>query len=123
MPIHLSLAHELDAAWIIALWKAIHGGDPSPIEADVRAAELISELSDHLSRTVGHGIAPLSLQTFEARLQALGMPLSRHAGEAPQALRANHEPSGEPHEPPPYCFTFGGHTYCIHFLRRVFSVQ
>src|ERR1039457_206028 len=24
------LAHEPDAAWIIALWKAIHGGDPAP---------------------------------------------------------------------------------------------
>jgi len=24
------LARELDAAWIIALWKAIHGGDGGP---------------------------------------------------------------------------------------------
>ena len=28
----LVLAHEPDAAWIIALWKAIHTGDPAPEE-------------------------------------------------------------------------------------------
>jgi len=39
------LAHELDAAWIIALWKAIHGGDPSP---EAVAAEAIAALAQYL---------------------------------------------------------------------------
>src|SRR5271165_6834173 len=46
MPIpEVYLAHELDAAWIIALWKAIHGGDPSP---EAVAAEAIAALAQYL---------------------------------------------------------------------------
>ena len=39
------LAHELDAAWIIALWKAIHGGDPS---SEAVAAEVIAAMAQYL---------------------------------------------------------------------------
>lgn len=40
------LARELDAAWIIALWKAVHGGDPSP---ETVATEAIAALAQYLS--------------------------------------------------------------------------
>ena len=42
-------AHELDAAWIIALWKAIHGGDPAPEAVAVAPIidRLILALSHH----------------------------------------------------------------------------
>jgi hypothetical protein len=39
-PIHL--AHELDAAWILAIWKAIHGSDLSPVQI---ATEAIAALA------------------------------------------------------------------------------
>jgi hypothetical protein len=46
-----------DAAWIITLWRAIHGGDPTP--ADV-AAEVIANLSKYLPEREGSfGIQPL----------------------------------------------------------------
>ena len=39
------LASGLDIAWIMALWKALHGGDPSP---ETVAAEVIAALSRYL---------------------------------------------------------------------------
>ena len=35
----------LDVAWIIELWRAVHGGDPSP---EAVAAELIAAMSQYL---------------------------------------------------------------------------
>jgi HPt (histidine-containing phosphotransfer) domain-containing protein len=46
---NIVLAHERDAAWIIALWKAIHGGDPAP---EIVAAQAIASLAQYL-----HGAA------------------------------------------------------------------
>lgn len=40
------LAHELDAAWIIALWKAIHGGDGGPEQV---AAQAIAALAQYVA--------------------------------------------------------------------------
>jgi hypothetical protein len=46
MPIRdARLTHGLDIAWIIVLWKALHGGDPSP---ETVAAEVIAALSEYL---------------------------------------------------------------------------
>ena len=123
MPMKLTLAHELDAAWIIALWKAIHGGDPSPIEADARAVELVAELANHLGRTIGHGAAPLTLHAFEARLRVLGLHMDRHEATGAQAQVAGLGQPPEVRERPPYCFTFGGQTYCIRFPRHAFIVE
>jgi hypothetical protein len=38
-------ARQLDAAWLISVWKAIHGGDPDP---EAVAAELIAALAQYL---------------------------------------------------------------------------
>jgi hypothetical protein len=49
MPIpDVALTYELDAAWIIALWLAIHGGHPAP---EIAAAEAIAALAPYLSGT------------------------------------------------------------------------
>ncbi len=120
MPTKLTLAHELDAAWIIALWKAIHGGDPTPIEVDARAAELISELANHLGHTIGHGAAPLTLHAFEARIQALGLQMDHHEGSGERAGLVR---PAEGWERPPYCFTFEGQTICVYFPRHVFTLE
>ena len=47
--VNLVLAHELDPAWLIALWLAVHGGDPVPqtIEQFV-VLNALSSLSDTL---------------------------------------------------------------------------
>ncbi|HEY6337286.1 MAG TPA: hypothetical protein VIW68_02220 [Candidatus Sulfotelmatobacter sp.] len=52
------LAHGLDIAWIISLWKGLHGGDPSP---EAIATEVIAALSQYLDRSPG----PCGLNTFE----------------------------------------------------------
>jgi len=119
----LTLAHELDAAWIIALWKAIHGGDPAPgeIQVDARSAELVGELVDHLGQTVGRGAQPLTQATFGARLGQLGIQMQRHAAAGAPAQAALSDPVAI--EPPPYCFVFQGTSYCVHFPRRVHALQ
>jgi hypothetical protein len=46
MPLPVAaLAYDLDAAWIIALWLAIHGGHPAP---EAAAAEAIAALAPYL---------------------------------------------------------------------------
>jgi hypothetical protein len=40
-----ALAFDLDAAWIIALWLAIHGGHPAP---EAAAAQAIADLAPYL---------------------------------------------------------------------------
>ena len=68
-----TLAHAQDPAWLIALWLAIHGGDPAPIEgvvsqeiqegAALRAIAALSEALDQTSRdAVKHAIAPAQKQ-------------------------------------------------------------
>jgi hypothetical protein len=38
-------AREMDAAWLIAVWKAIHGGNP---DSEAVAAEMIAALAQYL---------------------------------------------------------------------------
>lgn len=52
------LAQGLDIAWIISLWKELHGGDSSP---EAIAADVIAALSQYLDRSPG----PCGLNTFE----------------------------------------------------------
>jgi len=118
MAMRLRLAHELDAAWIIALWKAIHGGDPGPIEADVRSVELVTELTNHLGRTIGHGAQPLTLERFESRLGELGIHMDREA-EEPRLEQG----ASQSVERRPYCFVFSGVRYCIYFPKVLFDVD
>jgi hypothetical protein len=63
------LARELDAAWIIALWKAVHGGDPSP---ETVAAEAIAALAQYLGRASD----PLSFPKMEKELAYLGIQVT-----------------------------------------------
>lgn len=39
-----------DVAWIIELWRAVHGGDPSP---EAVAAEVIAAMSQYLECSPG----------------------------------------------------------------------
>ena len=41
-------ARQVDAAWLISVWTAIHGGNPDP---DAVAAELIAALAQYLQHS------------------------------------------------------------------------
>jgi nucleotide-binding universal stress UspA family protein len=105
------LAHELDAAWIIALWKAIHGGDPSPEKI---AAQAIAALSQYIAAPAQ---TAFSFHEMKAQFAKLGVQVTERAEE--EAERAGAKPllttpaEGEPefriHQ---YCFKFKGETFC-----------
>ena len=81
-------ARELDAAWILAIWKAIHGGDPSPEQI---AMEAIAALSDTLT---SHGEGTVSESSFaelQTRLKEIGVELqqqTRTGGEGAPSTEA-----------------------------------
>jgi hypothetical protein len=82
------LAHELDAAWIIALWKAIHGGDPSPEQVAVQA---IAALSTRLAAPREHIATP---QMLETSLKRVGIVFKHDPGGPPDARNCFKMPGG-----------------------------
>ena len=93
------LAHEPDAAWIIALWKAIHGGDPAP---EAVAAGVIASMAPYL-RSFGE---TFTAQQLEAGFETLGVKVTQPQVEAL-------EEHGQQFRPRQYCFKFQGKTICI----------
>jgi hypothetical protein len=93
------LAHELDAAWIIALWKFLHGGDPGPEEV---AGEVIAAMSLYLKRAENS----LTQQHLTKQLASLGAEVIE-----PEVLEEKVETG--PRRPRQYCFKFKGETICI----------
>jgi hypothetical protein len=100
MPQHnLQLAHELDAAWIIALWKAIHGGDPSP---QVVASQAIAALAPYLNTSED----TLTFSQLEKQFKTLGADIMERDAEAPAMTDALF-PVRQ------YFFNFKDETYCV----------
>ena len=100
----LTLTHELDAAWIIALWKAIHGGDPAP---ELVAAQAIAVLAPYAARTE----SSLTFAQLQKQLGAANIELTKHGNETSvntEAVRELRRPIA--HQ---YCFKFKGETICI----------
>jgi hypothetical protein len=95
----LQLAHELDAAWIIALWKAIHGGDPAP---EAVAAQAIGALAPYLKAAED----TLTFSQLETQFKSLGADVTEKNGD----VRANTEALARIRQ---YCFKFKGNTYCV----------
>lgn len=83
-----TLAHELDAAWIIALWKAIHGGDPSPEQVAIQA---IAALSTRLAAPREH---ITTLQTIQTGLKHLGVDFKHDPNAPPDARNCFGFPGG-----------------------------
>ncbi|HTS09387.1 MAG TPA: hypothetical protein VMP68_27735 [Candidatus Eisenbacteria bacterium] len=105
------LAHELDAAWIIALWKAIHGGDPAP---EAIAAQAIAALAQYVN-----GITQLTFTLEELKVQfaKLGVVVTEREREAsasdkPQLLMAQEGDDRHEFRVHQYCFKFEGSTIC-----------
>jgi hypothetical protein len=113
MPIpEVVLAHELDAAWIMALWKAIHGGDPSP---EAVAAEAIAALAPYLSGAE----YSFSFAQLEKQFANLGIKVTEHSEEAARSggakaktSAAKTTPEPEPYRIRQYCFQVGGQIIC-----------
>jgi len=105
------IAHELDAAWIIALWLAIHGGDPAP---EVIAAQAIAALAQYLNGTRHEAF---TFEQLKAQFGRLGVVVTEREQEiesskGPQLqLREDRDDREYPvHQ---YGFKFEGSTICI----------
>jgi hypothetical protein len=104
------LAHELDAAWIIALWLAIHGGAAMP---EVVAARAIAALAQHVNEP-GH--QAFAFEELQRQFGKLGVTVTERAKhEAPSAKpRLQIMDDGEAREfcIHQFCFKFEGSTTC-----------
>jgi hypothetical protein len=122
------VSFEVDAAWIIALWLAIHDGDP-PLEGVVAhdlqqgaaliAMSALSEALDAPARNaVQQVLAPIqkqfSVKTVDAnvaaeRLQAMRIRVTEDAGGHARAATV----TAEVPRPRPYCIRFQGQIICV----------
>lgn len=130
----MRLAHERDAAWLIALWLAIHGGDPAPKEGEVVSSRLqeaaalnaiaaLAEGLDEVTRqAVVYALAPKKGQmemhavrpeAATKRLAALGIHITEQNVEQPHHTHAVVEADGPNRTPRFYCIRFRGQTYCV----------
>ncbi len=78
MNYQMNLEHELDISWILALWFAIHGGDPGPesgvLEVNEETYRLAHGLVENLLATYApYGVHALSNTELEARLVKVGV--------------------------------------------------
>lgn len=81
----LTAEHERDLEWIIALWKAIHGGDPAPdgiseVTVDPATAMLGELFLASLAETTK--TAPLSEAALEDALRGVGL-ITKAGGACP----------------------------------------
>lgn len=97
-------AHELDTAWIIAFWLAVHGGDPSP---EIVAARAVSALTQYVNGTVHHA---LIFESLKAQFGRLGVTVTERTKQEVQstALQPQSIDDGEARE-------FRIHQYCFKF--------
>jgi hypothetical protein len=101
-----ALAHELDAAWIIALWRAVHGGDPAP---EAVAAQVIAVLAPYLN-----GAQPsLPFSELEKQYADFGIHIIERSEEG-NVESSEFESGCEPtfRRRRQYCFQFGRQTVC-----------
>lgn len=69
------LAHLDDVAWLIALWLAIHGGDPGPDPVQIDETTVLAAATLVSSLSTGYAAAP-----EPASFDVLGERLQRHFG-------------------------------------------
>jgi hypothetical protein len=101
----IRFAHALDAAWIIALWKAIHWGDPPPEQI---AIEAIAALSGTLAGHAGATPPESSFTELQRRLKEIGVEIEEQANAHEQSTISN-----QPRIPRTYCVVFKGQRVCI----------
>jgi len=106
-------ARELDAAWILALWKAIHGGDPPPEQI---AVEAIAALSSTL---ISHGeVSESSFAELQTRLKEIGVELEEQMSTGGEAA-----PSTAARRIIRYCVKWKGELACIELPHPVYRTH
>ncbi|MBI1258025.1 MAG: hypothetical protein GC204_11190 [Chloroflexi bacterium] len=108
----LVLAHEMDVAWIISLWLAIHGGDPykSVVKIDEKTEQLGMALVEHLAKTMPSEKRDGGIPALQAGLNSLGIQVVQEqmkAQSAKPSSASNGTGSTICTEVP------GGHMYCF----------
>lgn len=110
----LEFEHELDAAWIIALWHFIYGGDPLHDVAAAQTTELLVRgLVSHLSQ----GRNELSKDIVE-KLGQLGIKVHMQSGEqrtdvtSTKQLHESRSRSQGKDRPIPCLSIINGHPVC-----------
>lgn len=130
----LRLTHERDAAWLVALWLAVHGGDPAPEKGEVvghglqqaaalsAIAALATALDEKARKAVEHAVAPLlkehpmkavGAKAAGARLEAMGIHLTEHAGDKLTADQVKGAAGATAAQARPYCIHFRGQIICV----------
>jgi hypothetical protein len=101
------IAHELDAAWIIDLWLAVHGGDPA---LKVIAAQAVAALAQYVN---GMCQRTFTVEQLKAQFAKLGVVVTEHEKEveSPRGLQPQLKADGECRVFQ-YCFKFEGSTIC-----------
>src|SRR5690348_2277791 len=83
----LYFAHSLDAAWIIALWLWIHGGDPAPFELADETTELLARgLVGHLN-----GARSEAPRDAIEKMAKLGIQVTLHTEGKPVEVKSTRE--------------------------------
>jgi len=111
MPVPLTdLAHEFDAAWIIALWLAIHGGAAMP---EVVAARAIAALAQKVN---GTALPSFIFEQLKAQFGKLGVTVTERPKHDASSAQAQLQKLGDGearefllHQ---YCFKFEVATTC-----------
>ncbi|KXU84033.1 hypothetical protein CI15_26365 [Paraburkholderia monticola] len=100
------LGHALDAGWLMALWLAIHGGDPPPQEQvigeneslDLSALALVARLSElypEADKTPGAALANLAKLGFKVTVtMADDSKVQLHGPDDVKALMATMSAAG-----------------------------
>ncbi len=111
MPVRpIYLAHELDAAWIIALWLAIHGGDRAP---ELIAAQAIAALAHYVNGTRQEAF---KIEEMKVQFAKLGVVVTEREKEATASMKprllATDRNDNRDFRIHQYCFKFEGSTIC-----------
>ncbi len=128
-------ARERDAAWLVALYLAVYGGDPAPQEGALIAQELreaaalnaIAALSLALDgkakQAVQQAITPLKQQremrhvdakVAGERLESFGIHMEEQDAAHPHHVGTTEASTIRPRLP--YCIRFHGVVYCVPIL-------
>ncbi|HTZ80316.1 MAG TPA: hypothetical protein VMC10_20575 [Stellaceae bacterium] len=105
----ITLAHIPDAAWIIALYKAIHGGDPAPDQQTV-AVQIGGEM---MSLLAGKASATVSVSALERTFKTLGMTVTASEVETRGATTEALTPIHQGTQTIRLCFGVGTGRQCI----------
>lgn len=114
---NLKFTHELDAAWIILMWKWIHGYEEPYLEQKV-AAEVIAAVSSPLAAPAPETPSDSSIEGLQTRLKEIGVEF--HSETKPEMPTAT---STEARKTRVYSLTFNRKAYSVEFPINLFQVK